>query len=72
MYKMCTVVFNIVIKKCGERVNLVGTISFLCILLKFVLHVANKQYSDNFNNGGGLLSSAYAFECTVLQNYNCY
>ena len=30
--------------------------SCFCILLKFVLHDANNQFSDNFNNGGGLLS----------------
>ena len=31
--------------------------SFSCILLKFVLHVANNQFSNKFTNGGGLLSS---------------
>ena len=33
-----------------------------CILLKFVLHAANKQLSDNLNNGGGLLSSVLLFQ----------
>ena len=30
---------------------------YSCILLKFVLHIANDQFSDKLNNGGGLLSS---------------
>ena len=25
--------------------------SFSCILFKFVMHVANNQFSDKFNNG---------------------
>ena len=29
--------------------------TFPCILLKFVLHVATNQFSDKFNNEGGLL-----------------
>ena len=38
--------------------------SLSCILLKFVglLHAANNQLSDNFNNGGGLLSSVLLFQ----------
>ena len=35
---------------------------FSCILLKFVLHAANNQFSDNFNNGGKLLSSVLLFQ----------
>ena len=35
---------------------------FYCILLKFVLHAANNQFSDNFNNGGGLLSNVLLFQ----------
>ena len=39
---------------------LVGAItskSFSCTLLKFVMHIANNKYLDEFNNGGGLLLS---------------
>ena len=36
--------------------------SFSCIPLKFVLHAANNQFSDNLNNGGGLLSSVLLFQ----------
>ena len=36
--------------------------SFSCIMFKFVLHAANNQFSDNFNNGGGLLSSVLLFQ----------
>ena len=39
-----------------------GRDSTSCILLKFVLHAANNQFSDNLNNGGGLLSSVLLFE----------
>ena len=39
--------------------------SFLCILLKFVPHFANNQFSDKFNNSGGLLSSPFLFIITV-------
>ena len=37
---------------------------FSCILLKFVglLHAANNQFSDKFNDGGGLLSSMLFFQ----------
>ena len=34
---------------------------FVCILLKFVLHVVNNQFLDKFNNGGGLLTSVLLF-----------
>ena len=39
---------------------------FSCILLKFVLHVADKQFSDKFNgrNDRGLL-----FECALVLNF---
>ena len=33
-----------------------------CILLRFVLHAANNQSSDNLNNGGGLLSCVLLFQ----------
>ena len=36
---------------------------FLNILLKFVLHVANNEFSDKFNNDGGILSSMLLFNC---------
>ena len=42
--------FTLIILLCGR--NNFKNIS--SILLKFVLHAANKQFSDNFNNGGGL------------------
>ena len=49
-----------------------------CILPKFVMHVTNDQFSDkfdnswkkmadfNFDNGGGLLSSALLLKMKVL------
>ena len=43
--------FTLMILLCGR--NNFKNIS--SILLKFVLHAANNQFSDNFNNGGGLL-----------------
>ena len=39
-----------------------------CILLKFVLHAAINQFSDNFNNGGGLLSSALLFQMILTDD----
>ena len=36
--------------------------SFSCILLKFVLHAAINQLSDNFNNGGGVISSVLLYK----------
>ena len=36
--------------------------SFSRILLKFVLHAANNQFLDNFNNGSGLLSGVLLFK----------
>ena len=46
--------FMSIILSCG---NDIPAKVFLCILLKFVLHAADNQFSVNFNNGGGLLSS---------------
>ena len=35
--------------------------SFSCVLLKFVLHVANNMFSDKFNNGGRLMSTVLLY-----------
>ena len=42
--------------------------SFSYILLKFALQVANNQFSDQFNNGSGLLWSVRL----LLVNFNFY
>ena len=34
----------------------------------YVLHAANNQFSDNFNNGGGLLSSVLLFQMIFTLN----
>ena len=38
-----------------------------CILLKFVLHAANNQFMDNFDNGGGLLSGVLLSSVLLFQ-----
>ena len=42
--------------------------SFYCILLKFILHGANNQLSDKFNNGGWQLSNVLLFQTISLLN----
>ena len=39
--------------------------TFSCILLKFVLRVANDQFSDKLNNDGWLWSSVLTLEISI-------